>query len=229
MLIAEDLLLLLTHDGTGKLVVSGAQVDLALGGALLVELTLAERVDVAGPGERVREGRLIVKGAGPAGDAMLDHALSTLTSREGKKPQAVVARLGKNTRTALYERLAAAGVVREQRGRILGVFPTRRWPTVNPRPEADLRATLGTALRNGRASDPRTGALVSLLSALKAVHKVIEPESVGLSKKALAANAKRIAEGDWAAKAVQAAIASMNAAIAAASVAAAAAGASGSS
>jgi hypothetical protein len=35
MLIAEDLLLLLTNDETGKLVASASEVDVALGGALL--------------------------------------------------------------------------------------------------------------------------------------------------------------------------------------------------
>ncbi len=50
MLLAEDLLLLLTDDDTGKLAASRTEVDLALGGALLVELALMDRVDVAGAG-----------------------------------------------------------------------------------------------------------------------------------------------------------------------------------
>ncbi len=56
MLIAEDLLLLLTDDSTGKLAVSSTLVDIALGGALLVEITISEHVDVAGPDERVQRG-----------------------------------------------------------------------------------------------------------------------------------------------------------------------------
>ena len=56
MLLAEDLLLLLTDDDNGKLTASSTEVDVALGGALLVELTLRQRVDVAAPDERVRAG-----------------------------------------------------------------------------------------------------------------------------------------------------------------------------
>ncbi len=41
---------------------------------------------------------------------------------------------------------------------------------------------------------------------MKVAPKVMDPGSVGLSKKELNANAKRIAEGDWAAKAVRQAI-----------------------
>ena len=44
MLIASDLLLLLTDDRTGKLRVPSNQIDIALGGALLIELAIALRV-----------------------------------------------------------------------------------------------------------------------------------------------------------------------------------------
>jgi hypothetical protein len=54
---------------------------------------------------------------------------------------------------------------------------------------------------------------VALLYALRVIHKVVEPAAVGLRKKELEANAKRIAEGDWAAQAVRQAIDSTNAAI----------------
>ena len=63
MLIAEDLLLLLTNDEMGKLAASPSEVDVALGGALLVELTLMQRVDLAGPSEQVRKGHLVVRDA----------------------------------------------------------------------------------------------------------------------------------------------------------------------
>jgi hypothetical protein len=213
MLIAEDLLLLLTDDETGKLDASGAEVDVALGGALLVELTLMKRVDIAGPDDRVREGRLVARDASPTGDGVLDDALATVEQKEGKKAQSVVASLGKGTRVRLYERLAERGLLRAEKGRILGMFPSHRWPSEDAAHEASVRAGLVTALRHGITVDARTGALTSLLLALNGVHKVVEPSSVGLSKRELKANAKRISEGDWAAKAVRHAIDSMNAAV----------------
>ena len=227
MLIAEDLLLLLTDDDTGKLVASGSSVDIALGGALLVELTLTERVDVAGPDERVAQGRLVVRDAGRTGDEVLDEALATVTSKEGKKPQTVVTALGKGIRARLYERLAENGVLRAEEGHVLGLFPTHHWPTKDAGHEAAVRAALDTALRIGAASDARTGALVALLSALKAVHKVVDPEAVGLSRRELDTSAGRIAKGDWAATAVRSAIDSMMAAIIAATTSAVVAGSSG--
>jgi hypothetical protein len=229
MLLAEDLLLLLTDDDTGKLTTSSAEVDVALGGALLVELALMLRVDVAGPGERVREGRLVVRDLSLTGDALLDQALKRVVEKEGKKPQGVVAPLGKRVRTQLYDRLAESGVLRTEDDRILGIFPTRRWPSADSAHESSVRAELVAALRDGTTTAERTCAIVSLLLALNAVHKAVDPASVGLSKKELKANAKRIAEGDWAAKAVRQAIDSMNAAIIAATSSAVVVGGSGGS
>jgi len=230
VLLAEDLLLLLTDDDTGELAASSAEVDVALGGALLVELTLTHRVGVAGPDERVREGRLVVTDPNPTGDHLLDEALAIVGQKEGKMAQSVVARLGKRARVRLYERLADGGVLRAEEDRVFGIFPKHRWPSEDAAHETSVRAGLVTALRDGATREARTGALISLLLALNAVHKVVQPGSVGLSKKVLNANAKRIAEGDWAAKAVRQAIDSMNAAvIAATSSAAVLGGSSGSS
>jgi hypothetical protein len=64
MLIAEDLLLLLTADDSSSLAASGRHVNVALGGALLAEPALLDRVSIAGPDERVREGRPVVSDAG---------------------------------------------------------------------------------------------------------------------------------------------------------------------
>lgn len=216
MLLAEDLLLLLTDDDTGKLAASSTEVDVALGGALLAELTLMQRVDVAGSDERVREGRLVVRDPDPTGDGLLDEALTVVGQKEGKKPQNVVARLGKRARVRLYERLVAGGVLRAEDDRILGIFPTHRWPSKDAAHESSVRAGLVTALREGTTAQARTGVLISLLLALRAVHKAVDPGSVGLSKKELNANAKRIAEGDWTAKAVRQAIDSIHAAVIAA-------------
>jgi hypothetical protein len=206
MLIAENLLLLLTADDTGKLTADSTKTNMAVGGALLAELALTQRVDLAGPDERVREGRLIVRDASPTGDSVLDDALATVGDKEGKKPQSVVAGLGKRTRVQLYERLAEAGLLREDAGRILGVFPTHRWPAEDAGHETAVRTGLVTALRDGVTTDARTRALVSLLLALKAVQKAVDSDYSGLSKRELNASAKRIAEGDWVGKAVRSAI-----------------------
>src|SRR5215468_7684165 len=48
MLLAEDLLLLVTDDTSGQLSAPAAQVDAGLGGANLVELVMMNKVDLSG-------------------------------------------------------------------------------------------------------------------------------------------------------------------------------------
>src|SRR5690349_4033972 len=180
MLIAEDLLLLLTDDDTGKLAASTTLVDIALGGALLVELALTERVDGAGADERVPRGRLVVRDAGPTGDEVLDEALTRAARKEGEEAQRGVTALGEGGGGRRYERLAASGILRAAEGRVLGLSPTHHWPTQDAGHEAAVRAALDTALKNRAATDPRTGALIALLSALNVVHDVVDPGVVGL-------------------------------------------------
>ncbi len=194
-------------------------MKMALGGALLAELALMQRIDLAGPHEPVEEGRLIVRDAGPTGDGMLDEALATVGRKHGKKPQNVVAAVGKRTRVRLYERLARTGLLRAEEGRILDIIPTHRWPAEDTGHEASVRAGLVAALRQGGTTGARTRALLSLLHALRAVHNAEDPNSVGLSKRELNASAQRIAEGDWVGHAVRSAINTQTAIIAASAAA----------
>jgi len=218
MLLAEDLLLLVTDDASGRLSAPAAQVDAGLGGANLVELALMNKVDLSAEGEG-KPGRIIVKDPSPAGDDVLDAALGILAANQGKKPSAVIRPLSKNLRQALYERLAAAGVIRAERGKILGIFPTHTWPAQDASHEAQVRELLTQALVQQTAPDTRSAALIALLHALRCEHKVVDPEPYGLSKRQLAARAGEIAQGNWASGAVRKAIDEMNAAVIAATIA----------
>jgi len=223
MLLAEDLLLLVTDDASGRLAAPGAQVDAGLGGANLVELTLLGKVDVAGEQDQGRPGRIVVRDPSPPGDDVLDAALRTLVARQGSKPSAVIRPLGKDLRPVLYQRLVASGVLRAGHGRALGIFPTRTWPAQDPSHEAETRQLVTQALIQPAAPDERTAALIALLHALKFEHKVVDPLSHQLSRRQLRARAAEIAEGNWASEAVRKAIDEMIAAVAAASAAATAA------
>ena len=158
MLIAGDLVLLLPNDETGKLVASASEVEVALGGALLAELTLMQRLDLAGPSEQVRKGHLVVWDASATSDRLPGEALAVAGEKQGKKPQDVVTALGKGVRVRLYDRLAGRGLLRAGSGKVLGVFSRRHWPAQDAAREDSVRADLLTALRNAMAPDPGTGA-----------------------------------------------------------------------
>jgi len=213
MLLAEDLLLLVTDDASGRLSAPAEQVDAGLGGANLVELTLLHKVDLTGEQDPGKRGRIIVRDPSPAGDAVLDAALQILIARQGRKPSKVIGPLSKNLRRTLYQRLADHGVVRAERGKILGVFPIRRWPAHDASEEAEVRRLMTQALVQQVAPDTRTAALIALAHAVGCVDKIVDPRQHGLSRRQLRARAAQIAKGNWASAAVRKAIEEMMAAV----------------
>jgi len=224
MLIAEDLLLLVTDDASGRLSAPAAQVDAGLGGANLVELTLLNKVGLSGEQDQGRPGRITVRDPSPPGDAVLDAALQVVGAHQGRKPSTVIRPLSKNLRQTLYQRLADSGVVRAERGRILGIFPDHRWPAQDASHEMEVRRLVTQALVQQVAPDARTAALIALLHALKCEHKIVDPGQYGLSRRELGARAEEIAKGNWVSEAVRKAIEETTAAVLAATTAATAGG-----
>ena len=207
-MLAEDLLLLLTDDATGKLLLPADQVDIALGGANLLELTLLERVSLDD------EKHVVVFDPSSTGDPILDGALRVIGARQGRKPKAMVEPLGENLRTVLYARLVAEGVLRAEARKVLGILPVHRWPTAaRAEHEEHMRAQLTQVLVQGTRPDARTAALVSLLHALNSEHRIVNPKEHGLTRKKLATRAQEVSPGDWASEAVREAIEAVMAAV----------------
>jgi hypothetical protein len=223
MLIAEDLLLLLYDDASGKPIAGNPGLDYALAGAVVIELTLLGKVDVAGDGDTVKPGRLKVLDTTPTGDAVLDERLAVLAQKAGAKPKDLMGKLSKRLRDQLLQRLTECGVLEADKGKVLGLFPVTRWPAKDAQHEGQVRVALRNVLELGAAPDERTGALIALLNALNVVPKVVTD---AVDKKALKQRAKEISESDWAAAAVRKAVTEMQAAVTAAIVVASTAGAS---
>ncbi|MFG6194092.1 GPP34 family phosphoprotein [Nonomuraea sp. JJY05] len=204
--IAEELLLLAYNDEKGTQLVAGTQLDPALAGALLAELAVNDRLELS-------DKKVTVKDASPLGDAELDATLARI-AEEGKerKPAWWVQRLqSAKLRKRLLTRLAESGVLTEQRGKVLGIFPTTRWPEADPDVEAEVRDRVISALA-GADPDARTAVLIAIAHAAKLDRKAF-PEA---SKQRV----KEIAEGAWTADAVAQTIAAINSAMIAAVTAA---------
>lgn len=199
MLLAEELLLLLLDDDTGRIRVSAA--DKGLAGAVLIELALLERMAVAAKDDTVRAGRLVLRpGPAPAHPVLVD-ALDVLSTREGRKPDHVLDTLAKGLRERLVDGLLEAGILRRERHKVLGLFPTERLPAQDTAHETMVRQRVLAALDGGRP-DERVAALTALLSALDAVTTVFDVPDKRFARR----RAKEIAEGQWAAAAVRRAV-----------------------
>jgi hypothetical protein len=211
LILAEDLLLLALDDETGRSRVDGSSLPVGLGGAVLLELALAGRVEVEKQGGVFSRERVLVRDSAPLDDPVLTDGLA-LVGEKPRSPQDLVNRLGKGLQRRLQERLAERGVLRQESGRLLGIFPHERWPADDSRHEDEVRRRLHEVLVVGTTPDERTAALVALLSALDHAHKVLEGLD-GPARRAVRRRAKEVAEGAWAADAVRGAIQAMQAAV----------------
>jgi hypothetical protein len=209
VLIAEDVLLLLVDDATGKFLVDSTRLDNVLAGAVLVELATTERLGFPAEGSRVKRSRMVVVDPTPPGDPVLDRALATVAAGRPAKPEQLIAKLRKRLRVTLLERLSTAGALRRSTRKVMGILPRTSWPAAHSSHKRELGARLQAVLVGGATPDGRTAALVSLLTAVNATHKVVDGD-----KKAVRARAKDIAAGEWAGAAVKKAIDAVNASIA---------------
>lgn len=218
VLIAEDLLLLLTDDATGKPVVDSQRLTYALAGAVLIELTLAGRVTVTENGRWGSRSRVALANADATGEPLLDEALARVPTEHPAAAQALLTVLGKGLADALRHRLAERGILHAEEGRVFGIFPTRVWPAVDARHEERVRSALWDVVVVGRPPSDRELALVSLLHAVDQVPKQFAAD--GMSARQLRERAKALAAGNLGADAVRRAIEATNAAVIAAVTAA---------
>ena len=192
------MVLLLTDDGKS---VAATTTGYLLAGALLGDLVVRGRVDLAGPGEAVPAGGVLVRSLMPTGDDLLDDALERVRRREGGRPSSLIRPLSKGTRSAVLERLTAAGVVGASTRRVLG-FSVRLWPPVSPRSAARARRAVQTVVESRARPDPAAAMLISLLVVGGVLDKVLPTTD----RKAQLRPAQHLVQDNWVAAATRKAL-----------------------
>jgi hypothetical protein len=215
--IADDLLLVLLDDDTGRPRVDGTRLDYALAGAVLLELAMNGRVDVL-PG-RPRKASVVVVDSRPLDDEILDGVLRQIGERRKAAPQ-LVPILSKGLRRRLIARGERTGRLRGERTRILGLFPVERFPAADRTRRSEILQRLHQVLVGGASPDPHLSAVIAVLAAVGAAPMVVGPLRRS-ERKAVKRRASEIGEGAWAAEAVQKAVAAVQAAVAASAAGAA--------
>ncbi|MBB5806910.1 hypothetical protein F4560_006678 [Saccharothrix ecbatanensis] len=200
-----DELVLLAYDDNGSRKLGQPALGYGLAGALLVELALAERVDVV-------DKKVTVLDPTPVGRPLLDQALARIADDKPRKPGHWISKLSKKLTDEVLDGLVAGGVLRREEDRVLLVFPRTRFPApdgVQPAAETDARARMTSAITSDGPVDPRTAALCALVKAVDYDRKVFADLPRAVVRKRL----KVISEGDWAATAVRKAIEEVQSAI----------------
>ena len=175
MILPEEIVLLTLDDTTGDaLGRSGMAADLALAGAVLMELSLANRVDNDGH-------RLVLHSGAPTGAPVLDDSLRLLTleaPEDSRGALILLLREADSRRAAVLERLVAAGLLRRERGGFLRLYATR-YPKVAGRPETDeVRHRLRALAMGEDLPDPRDALLLGLVRAAGLIRLLFSAEEL---------------------------------------------------
>jgi hypothetical protein len=213
-LIVEDLLLLMLDDETGTPAGAGT-LYYPLGGAVLVELALLGRIEAEEGAGGLNGPKVHAVGDGPLGDPLLQAAYDKVADRP-RGVQTLLVEIGTRLWEPLVDRLVERGLIRREKKRVLGVFRMNTLPAADSEHEDALRQAIRAVLEEGAEPDPRTAAVIALLSSSGTL-PMLRPPLPWSGQ--VHRRAKALEQGDWGARAVNTAVSRTTAAIAAASAA----------
>ncbi len=219
----EALLLLVLRDQEGVIHWRASMWQYSLGGALLAELAMTERVELTAD----KKPYLVLRSDAPLGDELLDECLTKIANAKRRaRAQDWVSRFAQLPR--LRKRVAASlcrrGILKTEERQILLIFRRTVFPEIDPGPERRIVERMRRAIvGNASEVDPTTSILIALLEPTGALR-------IHFDAALLKANKRRIKEitsgsrvGGANKAAIEAAQAAVTACIVAATAAAAAA------
>ena len=160
----EEILLLLLDDEDGTFVpISKANLGCAIGGAVLMDLAFAYRIDTDPKA-------LVVTDPTPTGNPMLDGTLAKIAAHGGESDTRAWIRVlavedAPAIREQALESLVARGIVQVREERVMWAFRTRRYPTIDGNVEQEVKLRIGEVLFSTDIPDPRDVALIGLVDA----------------------------------------------------------------
>ena len=167
----EEILLLLLDDKDGSFVpIPKANLGCAIGGAVLMDLAFAYRIDTDPEA-------LTVTDPTPTGNPMLDPALAKIAAQgQGTDTRTWIRVLSVEDAPAIREQalqsLVARGIVVQREERVMWAFRARRYPTIDGNVEQEVKLRIGEVLFSDDIPDPRDVALIGLVDACDILREI---------------------------------------------------------
>jgi golgi phosphoprotein 3 len=162
----EEIVLLLLDETKGEFVPLPESVfATVMGGAALMDLALRNKIDTDIE-------KMMIIDRTPLGDDILDDVLAGLVGICGQKSELEISQAlydaaldTEEYRIRALQRLIAHGILREENGRHLWIFHTRRYPVIDDSEQQEVRARLRQILLSDEIPDPRDIVLICLIDA----------------------------------------------------------------
>lgn len=206
----EELMLLALRDKEGTFAHDDMSFLYALGGSLLAELLLLDKIRI----DQVKKKKFVeVRNASPLGDSLLDECLEKLRSAKRRATvETWVNRFGglKKMRPRAAEKLCRRGILRVDEKSVLLIFSKKVYPELDPGPEREIVERLRDAIFNDETElDSRTTILVALADKAGVLKNSFDKKELKARKKRI----EEIGEGDLTVKAVKDIVAGIQVAV----------------
>ena len=174
--IAEEVLLLFIDDEKGTFIRGpDIHVELAMSGAVLMDLALENRIDTDPE-------RLFVVDRSPVGDRILDETLRRIAAMEPERStdywlnelrEEVPSIMGH-----FIDRLVERGILRRVEEKILWVFESRRYPIIDNRQEREVLRRITSVLFSDELPDPRDIVIIGIVNACDLLEVILHHREV---------------------------------------------------
>ncbi|MDZ4122431.1 MAG: GPP34 family phosphoprotein [Candidatus Cloacimonadaceae bacterium] len=173
---AEELILLALDDESGNFHrMTNVNFNLALVGALLMDLALRDRIDVD-------LNHIYVIDRNPTGDLFLDHILEILAEPETSGDTAKLVRFLYNSLEYLKDKLLTSlnekGIIRVEESKILWLFKHRRYPVIDQREEEEVLTRIRKTVMTDVIPEPKDLALIALVNTCDLLDKIFSKEEL---------------------------------------------------
>ena len=204
--LAEDLFLLATEASTGRRLMDTTHLDLGLGGALLLDLVLQQRI-------ALHDSRVKVTDPRPTGVALLDRALSDIAATKAHEPGHWLWHLTHSLRRTVKDRLIEAGVLCRDDHNVLGIIRIHRTHETDGRLHHELKDHLHDTVVQGHRPSRETAALASLALAVGLDQRLFPCSDRRAVRQRMAEVASECPECEWVADALHRAVDASDAAL----------------
>ena len=178
---AEEVMLLLLHDENGRFErVPDWSLGYALGGGVLMDLALANRIDTD-------LDNLILVDDTPLGDSLLDPTLADIAAADDKRDARFwierTAGRADEIREEALSRLVHSGILEVQEDRFLWVFRSRRYPIVDGKAEREVKLRIMEVLFSDEIPDPRDVVIICLADACALFRQLLSKQELERASK----------------------------------------------
>ncbi len=169
--VAEEMLLLVLDDKSGTFITEpDININYALAGAVLADLALKGRIE-ADPD------KLFVLDAKPTGDAVQDAVLERISEADEVQDTAYwvaeIGQRGEEVREHLLSRLVDRGILKRVDEKVLWVFETRRYPTIDGREEREVKKRILDTLLSEGTPGPEDAVIISLADSCNLFRQIL--------------------------------------------------------